>query len=157
MEREPQGGSDVGQDLARDVGEEPGALRDAPPDLLSPIDESSPVSGHVVAPASTGSIADTPEHDWSAAARIIFRKQIVDFVIQHVALLLARAHELLHPSEFFAACHAYLNPITRESDCMNSRHAVATSVQHRPTASFALVGYPSRLTSSSRRCNSAVQ
>jgi hypothetical protein len=72
MEREPQGGSDVGQDLARDVGEEPGALRDAPPDLLSPIDESSPVSGHVVAPASTGSIADTPEHDWSAAARIIF-------------------------------------------------------------------------------------
>lgn len=72
MEREPQGGSDVGQDLARDVGEEPGSLRDAPPDLLSPIDESAPVSGHVVAPAPSGSIAETPEHDWSAAARIIF-------------------------------------------------------------------------------------
>ena len=92
-----------------------------------------------------------------AAAGIVFGEQIVDFVIQHVALLLARAHELLHPSEFFAACHAYSTPSTRESDCMNSRHAVATSVQHQPTASFALFSYPSRLTSSSRRCNSAVQ
>ena len=72
MEREPQGGSDFGQDLARDVGEEPGALRDAAPDLRAPIDESAPVSGHVVAAASSGSIAETPEHDWSAAERIIF-------------------------------------------------------------------------------------
>ena len=30
--------------------ETPGALRDAPPDILGPIDESAPVSGHVVAP-----------------------------------------------------------------------------------------------------------
>ena len=72
MEREPQGGSDFGQDLARDAGEEPGALRDAAPDLRAPIDESAPVSGHVVGPASSGSIAETPEHDWSAAERIIF-------------------------------------------------------------------------------------
>jgi hypothetical protein len=72
MEREPLGGSDVGQDHARDVGEEAGSLRDAPPDLLSPIDETAPVSGHVVAPAPSGSVAETPEHDWSAASRIIF-------------------------------------------------------------------------------------
>ena len=44
-----------------------GALRDAAPDLLAPIDESAPVSGHVVGPASSGSIAESPEHDWSAA------------------------------------------------------------------------------------------
>jgi hypothetical protein len=60
MEREPQGGSDFGQDLARDAGEETGALRDAAPDLRAPIDESAPVSGHVVGPASSGSIAETP-------------------------------------------------------------------------------------------------
>src|SRR5262245_56937562 len=72
MERDPQGGSDFGQDLLRDVAEEPGALRDAPPDILAPIDESAPVSGHVVAPPPSGSVTETPEHDWSAASRIIF-------------------------------------------------------------------------------------
>ena len=41
MEREPQGGSDFGQDLRRDIAEEqPGSLRDAAPDMLGPIDES---------------------------------------------------------------------------------------------------------------------
>ena len=74
MEREPQGGSDFGQDLRRDIGEEqPGALRDQAPDVLAPIDESAPVSGHVVAPPKPGaSVADTPEHDWAAASKIIF-------------------------------------------------------------------------------------
>ena len=73
MEREPQGGSDFGQDLRNVDDEQPGALRDAAPDVLAPIDESAPVSGHTVAPARpSGSIAESPEHDWSAAAQIIF-------------------------------------------------------------------------------------
>lgn len=73
MEREPQGGSDYGLDLRRDMGEEPpGTIRDTAPDVLAPIDASSPVSGHVPAPASTGPVADTPEHDWTAASSIIY-------------------------------------------------------------------------------------
>jgi hypothetical protein len=75
MERDPQGGgSDFGQDYARDLSDEqPGALRDAAPDLLAPIDEGGPVSGHVVAPqAQARSVTETPEHDWTAASKIIF-------------------------------------------------------------------------------------
>ena len=53
--------------------ETPGALRDAAPDILGPIDESAPVSGHVVAPPSTQpSVTEAPEHDWGAASKIIF-------------------------------------------------------------------------------------
>ena len=73
MERDrTEGGSDFGLDYARDVGDEPpSSLRDAPPDILSPIDESSPVSGHVPAPESSASPAETPEHDWSVARDLI--------------------------------------------------------------------------------------
>ena len=73
MERDPQGGNDYGLDHRRDMTDEtPGAFRDAAPDVLAPIDASAPVSGHVVAPESTASIAETPEHDWHAAAAIIY-------------------------------------------------------------------------------------
>ena len=73
MEREPLGGSDYGTDHQRDLGDEPPALlRDAAPDILAPIDASAPVSGHVPAPESGGSVAETPEHDWSAAAGILY-------------------------------------------------------------------------------------
>lgn len=73
MEREPQGGSDYGSDHRRDLGDEPpGALRDAPPDILAPIDPSAPVSGHVRPPEHRPSIAESPEHDWSAASKIIY-------------------------------------------------------------------------------------
>jgi Protein of unknown function (DUF1444) len=73
MEREPHGGSDYGSDHQRDLGDEPPALlRDAAPDLLAPIDASAPVSGHVPAPESSGSVAETPEHDWSAAAPVLY-------------------------------------------------------------------------------------
>jgi hypothetical protein len=73
MERDLEGGNDHGRDLARDLGDEPpGALRDHAPDVLAPIDASAPVSGHVPAPASHGSIAESPEHDWSAASSILF-------------------------------------------------------------------------------------
>ena len=74
MDREPQGGSDYGLDLRRDMGDEPpGSIRDSAPDVLAPIDASAPVSGHVPAPESAhASLADSPEHDWSAAAAIIY-------------------------------------------------------------------------------------
>ena len=73
MERDPnEGGTDVGRDFARDLADEPvAAIRDAPPDILAPIDESAPVSGHVPAPESSASPVDAPEHDWSLARRIV--------------------------------------------------------------------------------------
>lgn len=75
MERDlPEGGSDYGRDAARELGDEPPAsIRDTAPDLLSPIDASSPVSGHVVASESNAhSIAESPEHDWTAAEALLF-------------------------------------------------------------------------------------
>jgi hypothetical protein len=73
MERDPyEGGTDAGRDVVRDLGDEPpGALRDAPPDILSPIDESSPVSGHVPPPEKTASPMDSPEHDWGLARELV--------------------------------------------------------------------------------------
>lgn len=74
MERDRhEGGADVGSDLARDMGDEPpSSLRDSAPDILSPIDQSSPVSGHVRAPVSGAtSPVDSPEHDWTLARDII--------------------------------------------------------------------------------------
>jgi hypothetical protein len=74
MERDPSEASDFGVDL-RDLGDEPPAsFRDAAPDILAPIDASSPVSGHVPAPehSASASIADSPEQSWDAASAIIF-------------------------------------------------------------------------------------
>src|SRR5687767_5814489 len=73
MERDPyEGGSDVGRDLARDLGDEPpSSLRDSPPDILSPIDDSAPVSGHTPPARSSTSIVDSPEHDWALARDVI--------------------------------------------------------------------------------------
>jgi hypothetical protein len=72
MERDPQGGSDFGQDMRNAGDEQPGALRDTAPDVLAPIDNTAPVSGHTQPPSSSGSVTESPEHDWSAASRIIF-------------------------------------------------------------------------------------
>src|SRR5687767_2832510 len=72
MERDPRGGTDYGLDLRRDMGDEPpGTLRDTAPDVLAPIDASAPVSGHVPAPEMHALIAESPEHDWSAAAPLL--------------------------------------------------------------------------------------
>ncbi|MGZ9275539.1 MAG: hypothetical protein ACXW4L_00310 [Candidatus Limnocylindrales bacterium] len=73
MERDPhQGGSDVGRDHARDLGDDPpGALRDTAPDILSPIDDTAPVSGHNPPPESSISAVDSPEHDWMLAKGIV--------------------------------------------------------------------------------------
>jgi len=67
------GGSDVGRDIERDMGDAPPAtLRDSPPDYLAPIDATAPVSGHVPPPVSRSAIADSPEHDWGLASRLVF-------------------------------------------------------------------------------------
>ena len=73
MERDPyEGGTDVGRDIARDLSDEPpAAIRDAPPDILSPIDETAPVSGHVPPPEPSGSPIDAPEHDWNLAKALV--------------------------------------------------------------------------------------
>jgi hypothetical protein len=60
---------DVGPD---DLDEPAGALRDAPPDIHSPIDANAPVSGHHPPPPADSSPAAAPEHDWTVAAAHIF-------------------------------------------------------------------------------------
>jgi hypothetical protein len=73
MERDPEGGSDVGRDPGRDFGDEPPpVIRDSAPDYLAPIDASAPVSGHVPAAEPTSSPADAPEHDWSRARAVVY-------------------------------------------------------------------------------------
>jgi hypothetical protein len=73
VEREPEGGSDIGRDNARDFGDDPPpAIRDSPPDYLAPIDASSPVSGHVPGPEATTSAADAPENDWARARDLLY-------------------------------------------------------------------------------------
>jgi hypothetical protein len=67
------GGSDVGRDMERDLGDAPpSAIRDTAPDYLAPIDAGAPVSGHVPPPESTGAIAESPEHDWEHARAVVF-------------------------------------------------------------------------------------
>ncbi len=73
MERDPEGGSDVGRAFQRDLADaSPGTLRDAAPDYLAPIDESAPVSGHSPAPEQTSSPADAPEQDWATAKGLLY-------------------------------------------------------------------------------------
>jgi hypothetical protein len=72
MERD-LGGSDVGRDIERDIGDAPPAtMRDSPPDYLAPIDASAPVSGHVPPPESTVSVAESPEHHWETASALVY-------------------------------------------------------------------------------------
>jgi hypothetical protein len=73
MEQDTNGGSDVGREYARDLGDEPApAIRDAPPDYFAPIAEDSPVSGHVPAPEPTSSPVESPEQDWNIAKSLIY-------------------------------------------------------------------------------------
>ena len=77
MEREPgaEGWPIEEHELLHDLADDsPGALRDAAPDPLAPIDPDAPVSGHVPAPVEShaSSIAASPEHDWTAASGILF-------------------------------------------------------------------------------------
>jgi hypothetical protein len=59
----------TGLDIA---DEATGALRDRAPDQLGVPDPDAPVSGHRRAPEATGTAADAPEHDWSAARSLVF-------------------------------------------------------------------------------------
>ena len=72
MEREPEGGTDMGLDLGRELNDEPATMRDAAPDYLAPIDESGPVSGHSPAPQPRSSPVDSPEQDWASARNLIY-------------------------------------------------------------------------------------
>jgi hypothetical protein len=73
MERDLPGGSDYGRDDLHDLADDaPGILRDTAPDVLAPIDASAPVSGHVPAPETHASIAESPEHEWTADEPILF-------------------------------------------------------------------------------------
>jgi hypothetical protein len=67
------GGSDVGRDHERDLGDAPPAtIRDTAPDYLAPLDANSPSSGHTPPPEPTGSVTESPEHDWDSAKAIIY-------------------------------------------------------------------------------------
>src|SRR6266446_8146555 len=73
MERDRSGGRDYGRDDARDIGDEgASSFRDTAPDVLAPIDISSPVSGHNPAHVSPSSISESPEHDWTVAEPLLF-------------------------------------------------------------------------------------
>jgi hypothetical protein len=73
MEQDPNGGSDVGRDYGRDLGDEPPpAIRDAPPDYFAPIDADAPVSGHTPAPEPTSSPVESPEQDWNRARDLLY-------------------------------------------------------------------------------------
>jgi hypothetical protein len=61
------------RDFGRDLADEPEpAWRDAAPDILSPIDENAPVSGHQPPRAPDASPAAAPEHDWTSAADHVY-------------------------------------------------------------------------------------
>jgi Protein of unknown function (DUF1444) len=73
MELDLPGGSDVGLDLERDIGDSPpSTFRDTAPDYLSPINASAPVSGHARPAESATAVADSPEHDWDRARVLIY-------------------------------------------------------------------------------------
>lgn len=73
MERDSFGGSDLGRDNERDLGDEPPpTFRDAAPDYFAALDEGGPISGHTPAPESSVSAMDSPEHDWARARDLIY-------------------------------------------------------------------------------------
>jgi uncharacterized protein DUF1444 len=112
MEREPQGGSDYGLDLRRDMGDEPpGTIRDTAPDVLAPIDASSPVSGHVPAPESTSSVTETPEHDWTAASTIIYP------ALRPVGTKGLQVSEIDHEALAAEANRSHSQPLLDEGPC----------------------------------------
>ncbi len=73
MHDEQTGGLDVGSDMHREPGDEPlPGYRDAAPDPLALIDPNAPVGGHPVDFSDPPAASLSPEHDWSAAAPLIF-------------------------------------------------------------------------------------
>jgi len=74
MDEEPIGGRGIGRHVDRDWSDGPvPAYRDAPPENpLVPIDADAPVSGHATEFPAAPVASLSPEHDWSAAAGLIF-------------------------------------------------------------------------------------
>jgi len=112
MDREPNGAGDRSRELERDLADElPGALRDAPPEYFKPIDAAAPVSGHMPPPESHAPAAETPEHDWSYAARILY--PLFRPIGSH-GLPIA---ELDPDTLAIAASRGHAQPITDEGPC----------------------------------------
>lgn len=64
---EGEGGAAPDADEPIDFGR-----RDAPPDLLAPIDPNAPVSGHHPPSATARPISEAPEQDWQRAESMVF-------------------------------------------------------------------------------------
>jgi hypothetical protein len=110
-EREAQGGSDYGRDAQRDLGDEPpGAIRDSAPDYLAPIDQSSPVSGHVPPRDHAASVAESPEHDWNAAAELIYP------TLRPVGTQGVRIDQF-NPETVAASAHGHTQPLLDDGPC----------------------------------------
>jgi hypothetical protein len=59
--------------MDRDFGDEPPPVfRDAAPDILSPIDENAPVSGHRPPADAAASPSASAEHDWASASDHVY-------------------------------------------------------------------------------------
>jgi hypothetical protein len=73
MERDFGGGSDYGRDIERDMGDAPPeAIRDKAPDVLAPIDDRAPVSGHSIPQrVPSAALSRAPENDFGTAAALI--------------------------------------------------------------------------------------
>ena len=73
MERDLPGGSDVGRDLEREFGEEPGPRTATPPPTTSPRSTTSARSAATCRrPRRPTSAVDSPEHDWERARELIY-------------------------------------------------------------------------------------
>ena len=73
MEEKRPGGLDVGSDVHRRRDDESlPVYRDTAPDPLAPIDPNAPVGRHAIDFPDAPVASLSPEHDWSAAARLIF-------------------------------------------------------------------------------------
>ena len=73
MERDLPGGSDVGRDLERDLGDAPpAAIRDTRARLPGPIDAVGPGQRPRRARRVDARRADSPEHDWELARTLIY-------------------------------------------------------------------------------------
>ena len=97
--------------LGRELVEEfAGALRDRPPDILTPIDERAPVSGHFRPPERATHPTDAPEHDWRAARDRLFPllRPVgtggVPVTSLHDPTALSRAPSHVHPVVAEAPC-----------------------------------------------------
>lgn len=106
-------GTEHGISIRRDLDDEPEAvIRDAAPDLLTPIDPSSPVSGHVpLADTGQASVWRMPEHDWSAATAAILP------ILRPVGTHGLRINEIDRATLVAHATQAHTMPLLGDGPC----------------------------------------